>query len=394
MRGDRQRPDEHAEPVARRLQQHGLAVAVDVDLADLGVALAAPDPRPRCRRGSPRAVDVALSATDRPSQSTQRSSDASRRVCAASDSSPPRGHAAYASAPSTSTPSTIQGNQRRTHVSPSPGANATIWSRTCGVDRAELRRDDDARRGRSRTSPAAPGSRSRARPSRPGRTRPASRRSRPSRSCGRRRLRVLAHDPEQHDARVVAGAPRTTRERVVLLTARDAPRVPEVHEHGLAREARRGDRLPVEPTARRTPARACRRAGSCSSPACGSLLTVTREHDGERRRRRRRPRRRSSGTGASHAHLFAQRRAARSAPASAARGRRRPPHRQPHPAPHRRTERDDRAERHQPPADPDPERHRVHRDADGDPALSFGDETIVRYTSSMSPVRTDGVPIA
>ena len=87
-----QGPDEHTDPVAGRLQQHGLAVPLHVDLADLGVALAPPDAladvgarRPgRLRRAvrdrEPLAVDAANLGGD------------AAGVRALSDSSPPRGH--------------------------------------------------------------------------------------------------------------------------------------------------------------------------------------------------------------------------------------------------------------------------------------------------------------
>ena len=67
----------------------------------------------------------------------------------------------------------------------------------------------------------------------------------------------------------------------------------------------------------------------------------------------------SSSTGGGVVTARARSASAATAAASAGRG----------PPAHRRAERDDRAERHEPAADPEPERHRVHRDADGDAAL-------------------------
>ena len=80
-----------------------------------------------------RAVDVALSATERLSQSTQRSSDAMRWVCAASDSSPPRGHAVYAERADDEHAEHDPGQPRGASAQFVPCAYATIWSSTCGV---------------------------------------------------------------------------------------------------------------------------------------------------------------------------------------------------------------------------------------------------------------------
>ena len=240
-RGDRQRPHQHADAPARRLEQHRLAVPVDVHLPDLRVALTVADARLRCRPAVAAAVDVALSATERLSQSTQRSSRRDpARVRATVESSVPRGHAAYASTPTTSTPSTIQGNHRRTTGLARPLRVRHHLVEDLRRHRAELGCDDQpVGTDRVRLRLAAGAEVQRGLATRVERDRPR-RPSRRSRSCGSPSCVSSRTMPTHHDARVVCVLRVPGHERVVLLATRDAPRVPEVHDHRLAREVSDG----------------------------------------------------------------------------------------------------------------------------------------------------------
>ena len=237
------------EPAARRLEQDRLAVAVDVDLADLGVALAPPDAGRDVGAGSPAPCDVALSATDSPWQSTQRSSAARRRVCAASDSSPPRGHAAYAIAPNASD---AEHDPRAASAAPRypvPCAYARPSGRgpAASTGPKMRRRDDAVRPDRVRLGLAAGAEVERGLRARV-EARPATRRSRPSRTS-RTAFLLSSRTMPSSTTSGSSGVLRVPAlQRGVLLAARDAPRVPEVHEHGLARQALGRDRLPSRPS--------------------------------------------------------------------------------------------------------------------------------------------------
>ena len=80
---------------------------------------------------------------------------------------------------------------------------------------------------------------------------------------------VLAHDAEQDDARIVPVRVVPGGQGVVLLAARNAPRVPEVHEHRLAGQALGRDRNAVEAFDRERRHLLARPGGWCSPPSAG-----------------------------------------------------------------------------------------------------------------------------
>ena len=140
----------------------------------------------------------------------------------------------------------------------------------------------------------------------------------------------------------------------MLLLARDAPRVPEVDDDGLAREV--GERRRALAVERREVERRRRLAEQVAAlrVRCGSLPTLSASTTAERDDDDARPRARSSGRGASRRHLLelgrsgSARRRVRGVGGVPARG-----------APAVGSEREDRAERHHAAADPEPQDHRV-----------------------------------
>ena len=249
-----------------------------------------------------------------------------------------------------------------------PCAYATIWSSTFGVTGPNFERGHDAV-GTDRVRLGLPaGAEVERRLRRPGRSATGQVDVvAPSRSRAPRRRLSSRTMPSIDDVGSARCCAVPAGQRVVLLPARDAPRVPEVHDHGLAGQARRdviGRAVEVDHRERGRPL--------ADQPARVLLRLRVAAHGHapappRARRRRHRPRARPTGTGASHrpplrptgtrsSDRVGQRPIGAGAPERTA---------------SRRRTLGPRATivpmRHQPAADPDPQRHRVHRDADRDP---------------------------
>ena len=237
-----------ADPAVRRREQDALAVLRDVRVADLRSRSGPRGYVSRRRCGSRADSTALLSATDSPVH-TGHASSLSRRAARAAS-----GWRSVSNAPRAP-----RRRPRRRRRAPNHGTHDRLNRRRPRLARSA----SHASRSASETGPrpphaATPVGRDHVRLGLTGRSRSRARRSRSGSSAtghliavGRdvvadRRRRVVADDPDHREVRIVLVRGVERLQRGLFLLARDAPRVPEVHDVGLAGERLRADRLAVE----------------------------------------------------------------------------------------------------------------------------------------------------